>query len=281
MSAWAQSNPPPPAVSTGASTPALLTTVPSEVAGRNLIKRIDPDYPALVKGGYAQVPVKFAITITESGTVTDVALIRGDMGLIDAAKKAVLQWRYTPFTVNGKPVRVRLIVDLPFSRTDEKENDCRGAYDVQQYSKAEPVCKEAAMLVGQLPKNRNGERVQVHGLFGHVLEAEQKYKEALAEFQKELASAEKMPNPGVMLGYAYRDTATAYQLTGDTAHALLHYERAEQVLREAPKYGEVKKRKGASQSGLKQILEKHAALLEETGHMDDAAALRREADQIH
>ena len=257
-----------------------LTTVPSEVAARNLINRVDPVYPAMPGAAGVTRRVKFAITVTEAGTVTDVALISGHPMLVLAAKQAVLAWRYKPFTENGNPVRVRLVVDLPFSLADVKENDCRAAAEVHQYSLAEPACRDAVALADQHPKERTADRAMLHQTYGLVLEAEQKYKEALPEFQEELAISEKMPNSRVMVAFAERDAAGAYQSTGDTGQALTHYRRAEHEMRDARKHGETPQIKDARGRTLKQILEKHAALLDQMGHGDEAAALRREASEM-
>ena len=93
----------------------------------------------MAKTGGREGTVKFAITVTEAGSVSEVGLISGPPMLIPAAEQAVLAWRYAPFTANGHPVRVRLVVDVPFSLADEKENDCRAAYEVHQYSVANPL----------------------------------------------------------------------------------------------------------------------------------------------
>jgi hypothetical protein len=84
----------------------------------------------------------------------------------------------------------------------------------------------------------------------------------------------------VPLAFAERDADGAYQLSGDTAQALVHYERAEQEMRNARKHSETPQIKDARGRTLKQILERHAALLDQMGHTDQAAALRREASEI-
>ena len=127
-------------------------------------------------------------------------------------------------------------------------------------------------------KERKADRALLHQTYGFVLEAEQKHQEALSEFQQELAIAGKMENGGVLRAVAERDIAGAYQSAGETAEALTHYERAEHKIRELRKHSETPQIHGKM---LKQILKKHAALLEQMGRTADAGALRREAGAIY
>jgi len=86
-----------------------------EIAAQNLITRVDPAYPALARSGQVQGTVRLGITITESGSVTDLAYISGHPLLGRAAYDAVSQWKYNPFTKDGKPVAVKTTVDVDFS----------------------------------------------------------------------------------------------------------------------------------------------------------------------
>ena len=54
--------------------------------------------------------------ITDGGTVEDLRVLKSvDPILDDAARRAVLQWRYEPATLNGRTVRVFLTVTVTFS----------------------------------------------------------------------------------------------------------------------------------------------------------------------
>ena len=54
--------------------------------------------------------------IDEQGRVTDVRLLRGlPMGLDQEALAAVRQWRFTPATLQGKPVKVYFSLTVSFS----------------------------------------------------------------------------------------------------------------------------------------------------------------------
>jgi TonB family protein len=56
-------------------------------------------------------------TVGRDGRVEDVRVLRSLPFLDQAAKDAVLQWRYAPLLLNGKPERFILTVTLTFNLT--------------------------------------------------------------------------------------------------------------------------------------------------------------------
>jgi len=79
-----------------------------------LIHRVDPEYPEIAKNQHAEGTVRLNVTVGPEGTVRGVALLGGPRLLVDAAEKAVRQWRYSPTTLDGKPVEFQREVDLTF-----------------------------------------------------------------------------------------------------------------------------------------------------------------------
>jgi anaerobic magnesium-protoporphyrin IX monomethyl ester cyclase len=65
-----------------------------------LISKVTPAYPA--SGGPGDVLLD--VTLAGDGTVKEVGVIDGEPVLVDAAVRAVKQWRYRPLVVDGKPV---------------------------------------------------------------------------------------------------------------------------------------------------------------------------------
>jgi protein TonB len=94
--------PPPP--------PAPKHTGPVRVGGNvaeaNLIKKVQPTYPPLAKSARVQGTVEFTAVISKEGKIENLKLVRGHPLLVNAAKEAVLQWRYKPTMLNGEPVEV-------------------------------------------------------------------------------------------------------------------------------------------------------------------------------
>jgi protein TonB len=55
--------------------------------------------------------------ISEAGTVESVGVVSGPAGLRNAAIDALRSWRYKPYLVDGRPVKVRTYVNFHFTVT--------------------------------------------------------------------------------------------------------------------------------------------------------------------
>ncbi len=75
---------------------------------------VDPVYPALAREARISGTVLVDAVIDERGNVVQARALSGHPLLIDAALKAVLQWKYEPTTLNGQPVSVELQVQVHF-----------------------------------------------------------------------------------------------------------------------------------------------------------------------
>jgi protein TonB len=102
--------PPPPAprapVRTGGTLkpPALITRVP-------------PVYPDFAVSARIEGVVVLEATVGRDGRVEDVRILRSVPLLDQAARDAVLQWRYAPLLLNGNAERFILTVTLAFNLT--------------------------------------------------------------------------------------------------------------------------------------------------------------------
>jgi len=94
--------------------------LPAEMVDRLAIHKVDPTLPANVSAnarGLGDVVVLDAVIAT-NGTVADVRPLSGPQILTAAAIDAVKWWRFQPFRVNGKPVRVETTVAIDFHSTE-------------------------------------------------------------------------------------------------------------------------------------------------------------------
>jgi protein TonB len=96
-------SPPAPAKPQTTGRPVRVAT---GVAEANLIRKVMPVYPALAKSARVQGTVEFTAIISKEGTIENLQLVHGHPLLVQAAKNAVLQWRYRPTLLNGEPVEV-------------------------------------------------------------------------------------------------------------------------------------------------------------------------------
>ncbi|MBV9084332.1 MAG: energy transducer TonB [Acidobacteriaceae bacterium] len=87
------------------------------VAEANLIHRVQPVYPPLAKAARVQGVVEFRAIITKTGNIENLQLVRGYPLLVEAARQAVLQWKYRPTLLNGEPVEVVTDIIVNFTLT--------------------------------------------------------------------------------------------------------------------------------------------------------------------
>ena len=85
------------------------------VAEANLIRQVQPVYPRLAIQTRVQGTVEFHAIISKEGTIEDLQLVRGHPLLVKAARDAVMQWRYRPTLLNGRPVEVATDILVNFT----------------------------------------------------------------------------------------------------------------------------------------------------------------------
>jgi protein TonB len=89
--------------------------VGSGVSEADLIHRVQPVYPPLAKTTHVEGTVEFTATINKQGTIENLQLVRGHPLLVNAAREAILQWRYRSTLLNGEPVEVITDIVVKFT----------------------------------------------------------------------------------------------------------------------------------------------------------------------
>jgi TonB family protein len=79
-----------------------------------LTHRVDPVYPALAKQSGIEGAVVLEAVVNKSGQVADLRVISGNTLLVGAAIRAVQQWRYRPYSLNGEIIKVPIRITLNF-----------------------------------------------------------------------------------------------------------------------------------------------------------------------
>jgi TonB family protein len=69
-------------------------------------------YPANVKGDQGMVVLQ--VLIGRDGTVQDVKFLQGSLAFARAAIDGVKQWKFKPYSMNGRPVSVQTLLTMKF-----------------------------------------------------------------------------------------------------------------------------------------------------------------------
>lgn len=79
-----------------------------------LIKKIAPTYPPTALQLRKQGSVELLATVSKTGGITQIKVLRGESILAKAAVDAVRQWKYRPFLLNAEPVEIQTQITINF-----------------------------------------------------------------------------------------------------------------------------------------------------------------------
>jgi TonB family protein len=86
-----------------------------DVKPPKLIHYVEPEFSSSSKEAFVEGVVKISIVVTADGLPTELHIVSGlNTEEDDTAIAAVKQWRFQPGTKNGRPVRVRVTVEINF-----------------------------------------------------------------------------------------------------------------------------------------------------------------------
>ena len=95
--------------------PAEVFELGPTVKAPKLVHYVEPEFSANSKEAFVEGVVKVSTVVTAEGTVSNCEIIRGLNAEEDrTALKAVKLWRFQPGTKEGKPVNVRVTVEIEF-----------------------------------------------------------------------------------------------------------------------------------------------------------------------
>jgi TonB family protein len=101
----------PPEAAMSAIEPVNL---PESAARELLAQSVEPEYPAAARAGGQRGSVVLQLTIGRDGAVQDVKFLQGSLMFARAAIDAVRQWRFKPYSMNGRAVSVQSVITLNF-----------------------------------------------------------------------------------------------------------------------------------------------------------------------
>ena len=94
--------------------PTLGVPISKGTAGGVLVYKVQPVYPAEARRMRVQGNVVIDALVTAQGRIDELKLVSGDSILAAAAMDAVRRWRYTPYSLNGKPIPKQTRITVSF-----------------------------------------------------------------------------------------------------------------------------------------------------------------------
>ena len=90
------------------------SSIPEETTLALLVHKVEPDYPQQALSQHIEGPVVLQAWIARDGTVRDLKLVKGYFVLGKAAFDAVKQWRFKPYTQDGKAIDFQTMLTVNF-----------------------------------------------------------------------------------------------------------------------------------------------------------------------
>jgi protein TonB len=89
--------------------------LPESAARELLTQPVDPEYPAAAKASGQRGSVVLQVLIGRDGAVQDAKFLEGSLVFARSAIDAVKQWRFKPYSMNGRAVSVESVITLNFT----------------------------------------------------------------------------------------------------------------------------------------------------------------------
>lgn len=102
------------AVPLGGSAPNVDARATAQLTPAKLLHRVDPVVPDFAKGAGIDETVLLSAVIGTDGKLKDVKFVSGDRALAIEAFRAVRDWRYRPYMLNGKPIEAETRIVMNF-----------------------------------------------------------------------------------------------------------------------------------------------------------------------
>ena len=88
------------------------------VTNPQLVKQVQPEYTQEAKDAHIEGKVLVEVVVKNDGKIGDVTIVRSldpTYGLDTQAAKAAKLWEFKPATKDGKPVAVRVTLEMSFT----------------------------------------------------------------------------------------------------------------------------------------------------------------------
>jgi len=107
------------------------------------IKNVDPDYPKTALDSGVRGVVILAADVDESGSVSNVILMKTSPVFDESAIIAVRQWQFEPTLADGKPITITIVITFYFDLKEESREEFGGVFlspeEEEELSKLPPI----------------------------------------------------------------------------------------------------------------------------------------------
>jgi protein TonB len=84
-----------------------VPTIPASLALARATKKVTPDPPAVARQLHLKGEQEVAVVIGINGDVEEASVVRGNAVFTQASLAAIKQWKFGPYVVDGKPLKVK------------------------------------------------------------------------------------------------------------------------------------------------------------------------------
>lgn len=97
-----------------ASAQDLVRRLTQDEATKAATSKVQPEYPPIAKQLKLEGAVQVEASIDEKGTVETVKVLSGNVVLANSAANALKRWKFSPFTIDGKPAKASATLSFTF-----------------------------------------------------------------------------------------------------------------------------------------------------------------------
>lgn len=256
-----------------------------------LLERPAPVYSELARRARVQGTVHLLILVSETGSVKDVKVIRGNPLLDQGAVQSAWQSKYRPYAPQGKaaPFITELEVSfLPDMSAKDYERDmklagpyfeqevkCRDFVNAAQWQQAGETCTANLALADKLGRHRVHEKMRAYQLAALAMLGRQQYNSALEFLKKARNIGNSAPDGDPELAEVLVTMGFAYLKAGRPGPAGSHFTQGEKSLQAAFESARSPILKDRYLILLKKSLGYHAEASEADGDAKEAEKLKK------
>jgi TonB family protein len=252
-----------------------------------------PAYPLFAKAAGVGGAVHYEVDISPDGRVAAARLVHGSPMLEQTARDAIMQWRFSPFQVDGRVVPTRTIVTLTFGQPVPQEITsaldrfadamllCIDDSRRSTFAQAEVHCGEAIAAATELASFDRTSDARPMRLHGEALAALGRHEAAVTQFEIVVARLRHLPVFSLDRALALRGLGGSLEALGRDDDAVRAYRQADQQLNEALN-GAARNSQFRAETieHLRSFLPRLALLLDRAGRGVEAAQVRSRLDTI-